>query len=68
MLTQAEATAAAKVVSIVGIGGACRVVREMRGLPIGCDISSELSEAVGGMIWLLPEVEAEKRLREFAAK
>ena len=68
MLTPPEALRAASVVSIAGIGGACRAVREMRGEPKGTDVSQDITDAVGLPLYLLAEHKVERLLREFAKR
>jgi len=69
MLTPTEAQACAAVVEIDGIGKCCKIIRESRNLPQGTDAARDLlQEAVGASLWLMPEAEIAKRLREFAKR
>jgi len=69
MLTPDEAQACAAVVEVDGTGKCCKLIRESRNLPQGTDAARELLQAaVGASLWLMPEAEIAKRLREFAGR
>ena len=66
MLSQQEAIECAEIITISGVGAACRIIRESRNLPQGTDIARDLlQQAVGASLWLMPEAEIARRLREY---